>query len=79
MKESYVYILASKYNATVYIGVTSDLVKRVWEHKNKFFSGFTTQYNVTKRVYYEIFNDIQLLERNEWLLQPIQDDLTVRC
>ncbi len=55
-----VYILASKYNGTLYIGMTSDLVKRVWEHKNKFVSGFTAQYNVTKLVYYEIFNDIQL-------------------
>jgi hypothetical protein len=53
MKESYVYILASKCNGTLYIGMTSDLVKRVWEHKNKFVSGFTAQYNVTKLVYYE--------------------------
>jgi hypothetical protein len=44
MKESYVYILASKYNGTLYIGMTSDLVKRIWEHKNKFVSGFTAQY-----------------------------------
>ena len=70
MKESYVYILASKYNGTLYIGtlyigMTSDLVKRVWEHKNKFVSGFTPQYNVTKLVYYEIFNDIQLAAARE--------------
>ena len=65
MKESYVYILASKYNGTLYIGMTSDLVKRVWEHKNKFVSGFTAQYNVTNLVYYEIFNDIQLAAARE--------------
>ena len=65
MKESYVYILASKYKGTLYIGMTSDLVKRVWEHKNKFVSGFTAQYNVTKLVYYEIFNDIQLAAARE--------------
>ena len=59
MKERYVYILASKYNGTLYIGMTSDLVKRIWEHKNKFVSGFTAQYNVTYLVYYEIINDIQ--------------------
>ncbi len=59
------YILASKYNGTLYIGMTSDLVKRVWEHKSKFVSGFTAQYNVTKLVYYEIFNDIQLAAARE--------------
>ncbi len=59
------YILASKYNGTLYIGMTSDLVKRVWEHKNKFVSGFIAQYNVTKLVYYEIFNDIQLAAARE--------------
>ena len=65
MKESYVYILASKYNGTLYIGITSDLVKRVWEHKSKFVAGFTAQYNVTKLVYYEMFNDIQLAAARE--------------
>ena len=65
MKESYVYILASKYNGTLYIGMTSDLVKRIWEHQTKFVSGFTAQYNVTKLVYYEIFNDIQLAAARE--------------
>lgn len=45
--------------------MTSDLVKRIWEHKNKFVYGFTAQYNVTKLVYYEIFNDIQLAAARE--------------
>ncbi|KTD11234.1 GIY-YIG nuclease family protein [Legionella jamestowniensis] len=65
MKESYVYILASKYNGTLYIGLTSDLIRRVWEHKNKFVPGFTQKYNVTNLVYYEMFNDISLSAARE--------------
>ena len=56
-KEFYVYILASKRNGTLYIGVTSDLIKRIWEHKNKFVEGFTKQYHVDKLVYFEQFRD----------------------
>jgi len=57
-KYSYVYILASKKNGTLYIGVTANLVKRVWEHKNKKIAGFTKKYNIDKLVYYEVFDDI---------------------
>ena len=57
-KQYYVYILFSKKNGTLYIGVTSDLVKRVWQHKNKLVKGFTQKYNVDKLGYYEISNDI---------------------
>ena len=54
-KNFYVYILASQRNGTLYIGVTSDLIKRVWEHKNKLAEGFTREYAVNKLVYYEHF------------------------
>jgi putative endonuclease len=54
----YVYLLASKRNGTLYIGVTSDLVKRVHEHKNDLIEGFTKKYNVHKLVYYEATEDI---------------------
>jgi len=57
-KDSYVYILASECNGTLYVGVTSDIVKRVWEHKNKFVKGFTTKYNIDMLVYYEVHGDI---------------------
>ena len=49
-----VYMLASKRNGTLYTGVTSNLVKRVWEHKNHIIEGFTKKYNVTHLVWYEI-------------------------
>ena len=55
----YVYILASKIGGTLYIGVTNDLVRRVFEHKSKFVSGFTKKYNVVKLVYYEQYDDIE--------------------
>ena len=53
MPTFYVYILASKRNGTLYIGVTRDLVKRVHEHKSGSIDGFTKQYHVDKLVYYE--------------------------
>lgn len=51
----YVYILANHTNGVLYIGVTRDLMKRVWEHKNNVVPGFTSKYNVHKLVYFEIF------------------------
>ena len=56
-KNYYVYILASKRNGTLYTGMTSDLHKRIWQHKNKFIPGFTEKYKVTNLVYYEIHED----------------------
>jgi putative endonuclease len=57
-KQYYVYILASKRNGTLYVGVTSDLRKRVFEHKNGFVDGFTTQYGVHRLVHYEVTGDV---------------------
>lgn len=56
---SYVYILTNEYNKVFYIGVTSNLVKRIWEHKNKAVEGFSKKYNLKKLVYYEIADDIE--------------------
>jgi len=58
MKQYYVYILASKKNGTLYIGVTNNLLKRVYEHKNNLVGGFTQKYNVHNLVYYEEHNNI---------------------
>jgi putative endonuclease len=56
-KRFFVYILASAKHGTLYIGVTSDLIRRVYEHKTKVVPGFTKKYDVTKLVYFEIFDD----------------------
>lgn len=56
MKSYFVYILRNK-SGTFYIGITSNLIKRVWEHKQKVVKGFTTQYNIDILIYYEIYKD----------------------
>ena len=56
-KQFYVYILASKRNGTLYAGITSDLVKRVWEHKQNITKGFTNKYNVKTLVYFEVHHN----------------------
>lgn len=58
-KQFYVYILANKKNGTLYVGVTSDLHKRLWEHKEEIFEGFTKKYSVKNLMYYEVFMDAQ--------------------
>ena len=52
----YVYILTNKSN-TLYIGITNDLIRRLYEHKNKLIAGFTKKYNIDKLIYYEVFDD----------------------
>ena len=59
MKQPAVYILASQRNGTLYVGVTSDLLQRIWTHKNHLAEGFTHQYNVDQLVYYELHADMQ--------------------
>jgi putative endonuclease len=58
-KQPAVYILANKRNGTLYVGVTSDLVKRIWEHKNNMVEGFTKQYNVHQLVWYELHESME--------------------
>jgi len=53
----YIYILTNFTNTTLYTGVTNDLVKRAFQHKDKTTKGFTSKYNINKLVYYEIFDD----------------------
>ena len=56
-KKYYVYVMAKDRNSTFYVGVTSDLVARVWQHKNDVIEGFTQKYGIHKLVYYEAFDD----------------------
>jgi putative endonuclease len=58
-RQYYVYILTNKSNNVFYIGVTNDLIRRIFEHKNKLVEGFTKKYNLRKLVYYEATNDIE--------------------
>lgn len=89
----YVYILANKMAGTLYVGVTSDLIKRVSQHKNEIYPGFTQRYDVQRLVYYEQLGSIELaIEREkklkkwkrEWKIKLIEsmnpkwDDLFLR-
>ena len=65
LERSYVYILASKPHGTLYIGVTSDLIKRVYQHREGLVEGFAAKYGVHLLVYYEEFEDIYLAIRRE--------------
>ncbi|HIF9056725.1 TPA: GIY-YIG nuclease family protein [Photobacterium damselae] len=60
-----VYILTSTSNSVLYVGVTSRLKERVWQHKQHVMSGFTDRYNVEKLVYYEVFDDISSAIKRE--------------
>ena len=58
-KAYYVYILTNQYNTVLYTGVTNDLKRRIWQHKERSGEGFTKRYNINKLVYYEMFNDVR--------------------
>ena len=82
-KQPAVYILASKRNGTLYTGVTSNLVKRVWEHKNDMVEGFTKRYSVHRLVWYELHESMESAILKEkrikewkriWKLQLIESD-----
>jgi putative endonuclease len=91
-KQSYIYIMANRPNGTLYVGVTSDLIKRAWEHKNGLSDGFTKKNTINQLVYYEVFDDIynaitrekQLKKwKREWKIELIEklnprwDDLEI--
>ena len=73
MKEYYVYILTNKNNHVLYIGVTNNLARRIFEHKQKLVKGFTSKYNVDKLVYFETFSDpINSIQREKSLKNLIR-------
>lgn len=65
MKEYYVYILSNSTNSTLYVGMTNDLCRRLYEHKNKLISGFTKKYNIHKLVYFEKTTDVKAAIQRE--------------
>lgn len=58
MKQPCIYIITNQHNTTLYIGVTSNLAQRIYQHKNKLVSGFSAKYNLNKLVYFEQFEDM---------------------
>jgi putative endonuclease len=81
-RPGFVYLLASRPHGTLYVGVTSDLVRRIWEHRNDLVQGFTRQYGVHRLVYFERYEDVrdaiarekQLKKWNRaWKLQLIRE------
>jgi putative endonuclease len=82
-KKYYIYILASQKNGTLYIGVTSNLIKRISEHKDGIIKGFTKKYKIDKLVYYEVYGEIGLALyrekqlkkwKREWKLELIEKE-----
>ncbi len=64
-RQYYVYILTNKYNKVLYIGITNNLARRIFEHKNKLVKGFTEKYNLAKLVYYEVTPDVESAIKRE--------------
>ena len=61
----YIYILTNRNNKVLYTGITNNLKRRIYEHKNKLISGFTSKYNINKLMYYEEYNDVTLAIKRE--------------
>ncbi len=74
----YVYILASKFNGTLYVGVTSDLIKRIYQHKHKYVSGFSKKYNVIYLVYFEQHEDINSARLRERQIKKLNRAWKIR-
>jgi putative endonuclease len=77
-KQSYVYILASQKHGTLYIGVTADLIKRVYEHKNDLVDGFTKRHGVHNLMYFEVYDDIREAIHRETCLKRWKRDWKIR-
>lgn len=72
MKQGFVYIMANKRNGTIYIGCTSDLPQRVWQHREGVIAGFTKRYGCKMLVWYEAFDDLQEARKRELQMKEWQ-------
>jgi len=83
----FVYIMTNKHNTVLYTGISNDLVRRVWEHKNKYYpTSYTAKYNINKLVYYEYLKDVNLAiirekqiksgsrEKKLWLIEKMNKE-----
>ena len=68
-RQFYIYIMANKRNGTIYIGVTNDLARRVYEHREGLVKGFTSRYGLKSIVYYEVFDSVSLAIQRETSLK----------
>ena len=78
-KQFYVYILTNQPNGILYIGVTNDLIRRVYEHKNKFVKGFTEKYELDRVVYFEVYADAQTAIYREKCMKAWKRAWKVKC
>lgn len=77
-KNYYIYILTNTYNTVYYTGVTNDLVKRVWQHKQKQVEGFTKKYNMWKLIYYEMTSDIKVAIEREKQIKDMRREKKIK-
>jgi putative endonuclease len=77
-KQPCVYIMASRKNGTLYTGVTSDLVKRVWQHKNNVTEGFTNKYSIHTLVWYELHSDMNEAIKHEKSIKKWRRDWKIK-
>jgi putative endonuclease len=73
-KQYYIYIPTNKSNKVLYVGVTNNLTRRMYEHKSKLIEGFCKKYNISKLVYYEVTNDVESALRREKQLKNWRRD-----
>jgi len=77
-KQFAVYVLSSKKNGTIYIGMTSDLVARVWQHKNNVVDGFSKKYSVHNLVYYELHEEAEFAIKREKRLKKYKREQKIK-
>ena len=68
-KSGFVYLMANQVNGTTYLGVTSNLMQRIWQHLNRLIAGFSSKYGCTLLVWFEAHDDLQDARKREWQMK----------